>query len=147
MKGYMALLLGWFFMLIIFILVNWYLSTRLYFETGVSDMAGETYKVINGIEFAKLNSQQALKFAVQKTEKELHISSTEIQNNYQLQTIFLDRLKKNYNPSEDYSDVEVSVTVLSLNLEGDKVVSSNYFSATSESRTASLTSNIATSLS
>ncbi|MBS3054872.1 MAG: hypothetical protein J4452_00060, partial [Candidatus Aenigmarchaeota archaeon] len=69
MKGYTELLLGWFFMLIVFVLVNWYLSTRLYFESGISDIAGQSYKMINAIEFAKLNSQQSLKFAVQKTEK------------------------------------------------------------------------------
>jgi len=130
-KGYVDLLIGWFFMLIVFILANWYLSTRLYFESGISDVAGQTYKMINAVEFAKLNSQQALKFAVQKTEKELQVSASEIRSNSQLQSIFLDRLKKNYNPSHDYSEVEVSVTLLSVSIDENKVVASNSFSSSS----------------
>jgi len=146
MKGYIGLLLGWFFMLIIFVLVNWYLSTRLYFETGVSDVAGQTYKMINAIEFAKINSQQNLKFAVQKTEKELLLNPG-FQNNDQLKTIFLDRLKKNYYPSHDYSDVDVSISVISLSIEDNFVIAKNSFSSISESRLAGLTTSISVPLS
>ena len=147
MKGYMNLLLGFFMMLIVFAIVNWYLSTRLYFESGVSDLAGQTYKMINAIEFGKINSQQSLKFAIQKTEKDLHVTSQELLQNTQIQPAFLDKLKKNYNPSLDYSDVDVSVTVLSLTIETDRIIASNLFSATSESRSASLTADITAPLS
>jgi len=147
MKGYTELLLGWFFMLIVFVLVNWYLSTRLYFESGISDIAGQSYKMINAIEFAKLNSQQSLKFAVQKTEKDLQLKPSDILNNNQLQSTFLDKLKRNYNPSHDYSDVEVSVTVLSVSIDGDRVVANNSFSSTSESRKAGLITAITVPLS
>ncbi|MFH0710995.1 MAG: hypothetical protein V1944_00285 [Candidatus Aenigmatarchaeota archaeon] len=147
MKGYMDLLLGWFFMLIIFVLVNWYLSTRLYFESGISDIAGQTYKMIDAIEFAKLDSQQALKFAVEKTKKELHASDADIQYNDQLQSTFISKLKNYYNPSHDYSDVDVSVTVLSISVDGNFIVASNSFSALSESRQAGITANIAVPLS
>ena len=147
MKGYMDLLFGFFFMLITFVLVNYYLGVRLNDEVGVSDIAGETYKMIDAIEFAKINSQQSLKFAVLKTEKELQLNPSDVQRNNQLQTIFLDRLKKNYNPSLDYSDVDVSVTVMSLSVDGNQIVANNYFISSTESRQASLVANVATPLS
>jgi hypothetical protein len=145
-KGYVELLLGWFFMLIVFVLVNWYISARIYYEAGTSDVAGQTYKLIDAIEFAKINSQQNLKFAVQKTENDLKLSQSDILNNKQDQATFLNKLKDNYYPSQDYSDVDVSITLNSLKIDGNYVVASNSFSSITDQREAGLTTDIAVPL-
>lgn len=147
MKGYVELLLGWLLVLILYVSVSYYVDARLKYETKTSDAGAQTYQAINAIEFAKLNSQQALKFSVQQTEKDLQLKFSDIQNNNQLQSGFLDRLKKNYNPSQDYSDVDVSVTVLSLSIDVDKVVARNQIESSSQYQKISVVADITSPLS
>lgn len=118
MKGYANLLMGWVIMLIIFFLVNGYLQTRFKTEVFVTDAVAENYKMINDIEFTKLNIKQDINFSIQKTKQDLKILMIDETN----QKLFLDKFKSNFHPSQEFSDIDVSISVNSIELTNSKLI-------------------------
>jgi len=131
MKGYAEILVGWVLMLVIFVVVNSYLTTRITSDVSISDAVADSYRVVNAIELAKLNAKQDLKFSIEKTKKDLKI--VKIENKEE----FLKKLKTNFHHSHEFSEVDVSVLMNSIEIkDGSKVVANCTFIASSEFRKA-----------
>lgn len=122
MKGYVKQLTALIFTLILFYVVNLVISQLLKSEAFVSDAAAWSYKMVDAIEFAKLNANQALKFSVEKTATELGITDLSIfLQNEQQKANFLGNLTENFNPSLKYSEVDVLVSVNSIEIKDNKI--------------------------
>jgi len=130
MKGYAEILMGWVLMLVIFVIVNSYLTTRMTADVSISDAVADSYRVIDAIEFAKLNVKQDLKFSIEETKKDLKIVT--IGNKEE----FLKKLKANFHPSHGFSEVDVSVLVNSINIDGSNLVANITFASSSDFRKA-----------
>jgi len=72
---WIKLLVGFVFVLIMFMVVDYFLAKSLQRECIVSDRVALSYKMIDMVEFAKLNAKQAFKFAINKSAEELGMSS------------------------------------------------------------------------
>jgi hypothetical protein len=137
-KGYIQMVFAFVLILVVFIIVNWYLSSLFSTEIFVSDVIADSYKMINAIEFAKLNAKQALKFSVDKTADDMKIDLASVASNRQTKQEFLKELEKNYDPDLKYSEVPVSVSVKALDIKNGKVLASLDISSSSEYRRAEL---------
>lgn len=130
MKGYAEILMGWVIMLVIFIIVNSYLTIRMQSDVFISDAVADSYRMINAIEFAKLNLKQDLKFSIEKTKQDM--KTDKITDGEK----FLTSLKANFHPSHSYSEVDVSVSLNSVKIEESKIMANMTLVASSEFRKA-----------
>lgn len=128
MKGFADILMGWVVMLVIFLIVNSYLTIRLKSDVFISDVVADSYRMINAIEFAKLNAKQDLEFSIEKTKKDLKINSITNKED------FLKKLKTNFHPSHEFSEVDVFVLVNSIKIDGSNIVANITFAASSDFR-------------
>lgn len=117
MKGYIQLLMGFIVMVIFFAMVFGYLYVRKDKEIFTSDAVAEPYKIIDAIEFTKLNIKQDIAFSIEKTKQDLGLTTVDANK----QKSFLDRFKSNFHPSQEFSDVDVSISVNSIDLTNSKL--------------------------
>jgi ribosome-associated translation inhibitor RaiA len=146
MKGFVQMLAGLVFMFVVFYVVNWYLSANMKREIAVADIAADSYKIINAIEFAKMNAKQNLKFSVQKTLKDMKIDASNVKTDSSLREKFIENLKKNYSPTFNFGEADVSVSVKSIEIKDSKVVATLDMKGSGISKRATAQVNILYSL-
>ena len=121
MKGYVQETVGIAAIILLMIGASYYYGQRISTEKKVSDRIAATYEIINSVEFAKMNAEQSMKFAVEKTKKDLGIKTLA---DASLRKSILETLKKNLDLSYPYAspDTEVRVDLVSLNFENNKIM-------------------------
>ncbi|MEM3830535.1 MAG: hypothetical protein QXS48_01500 [Candidatus Aenigmatarchaeota archaeon] len=129
MKGYVKYLAGFVVVLVIFVLVDFFLASRLSQECEFSDYVSRVYNLINKIEFAKLNAKQALKFSFEKTLSDMGITFDDLKNDDSLRQTFLERLNENFDPIPLESSIKLEKISLDFNSDLTKVIVRLKFSA------------------
>lgn len=81
-KGYIQMLVAFAVVLVFFILVDLFLSSRLYTECYVSDAIALSYKMIDAVELTKLNAKLALNFSIGKTLETVNMKACAGSNTY-----------------------------------------------------------------
>jgi len=123
-KGFAKYLASIIFMLVLFIIVNYVIADSLGREIHISDFISQIYKMVNSVEAARVHSTQLLKLSVDAAKRDLRITDVSaIKNDVNLKNQFLDKVKSYFRPSLSYSTTDISIKVVSVDLEDTKVVS------------------------
>jgi len=123
-KGFANYAAAIIFMLIVFVLVNYIISQSLNREISISDYTSQLYKMINSAEAVRVHSTQLLKISVGAAKQDLTINDINlIKNDGNLKNQFLDKVKSYFHPSLSYSNADISINVISVDIEGTKIVS------------------------
>ncbi len=123
-KGFAKFIAAIIFMLVLFIFVNYIIADLLNREIHISDLTSHIYKMINAVEAARAHSTQLLKLSVGAAKKDLGINDVNIlKNDANLKNQFLEKVKLYFRPSLSYSNADINVKVISVDLEDTKIVS------------------------
>jgi len=120
MKGYVKFLAAFIVVIIVFVAVDFILASNLNRECQVSSEVSKAYRIINAIEFAKLNALQALNFSFNKTLTDMGISASNLKTDPNLRQNFLEELKKNFESCKDplsFAEIAASVELNSLDFD------------------------------
>ncbi len=123
-KGFAKYIAAIIFMFVIYIIVNYIIAQSLNREIYISDHTSQIYKMINSAEAARAHSTQLLKLSVDAAKKDLGITdANNIKNDENLKNQFLEKVRAYFKPSLSYSNADVSITVVSVDLEDTRIVS------------------------
>ncbi|MCX6821442.1 MAG: hypothetical protein NTW30_01555 [Candidatus Aenigmarchaeota archaeon] len=121
-KGYVKIAMAIIFMLVTYVIVNYVIAQQLNKEISISDKVSKFYRMVNAVEAARAHSTQALGLSVKAAKNDLGIQDVN-QIDENLKNKFIDKVNEYFHPSLSYSNVDVNIKVVSVDVQNSRVVS------------------------
>ncbi len=123
-KGYVKIAMAIIFMLMTYIIVNYIIAQQLNKEIIISDRVSQLYRMVNAVEVARSHSTQALELSVKTAKNDLGIDDVDkIKNDENLKNQFMDKVNEYFHPSLSYSNVDVDIKIISVDVQDVRVIS------------------------